>query len=67
MRNRIEFAEKLENGRHVVNELYLVRMGGKKEYEWVQTVNGNKYVLFHFISEKNMRDKMKERDFHFQK
>ncbi len=67
MRDRIELAEKTVNGRHVVNELYLVRMGGQKEYEWVQTINGTKRTLFHFISEKNMRNKMKEWDFHFQK
>lgn len=67
MRDRVELAEKLVHGRHVVNELYLVRMGGKKEYEWIQTIDGTKRTLFHFISEKNMRDKMKEWDFHFQK
>ena len=66
-RNRIEIAEKTVDGRHILNELYVVRSAGKKEYQWLQTIDGVERVMFHFISEKNMRNKMKEWDFHFQK
>lgn len=66
-RNRIEIAEKTVDDRHILNELYVVKIAGKKEYEWVQTTNGVKRTLFKFMSEKNMRNKMKEWDFHFQK
>lgn len=68
MKNRIELAETINaQGQHVLNELYIERIGGKKEYQWFQTVENNKRLLFHFISEKNMRQKMREWDFYFEK
>lgn len=66
-RTRTDYAEGDRYGKHIINEIFHIVECGKGEWKWMQTVDGEPHELCHFISEKNMRDKMKEKDFYFER
>lgn len=66
-KNRTEYAEGFRDGRKIINELFRIVEAGKRSWSWIQTIDGVPHEKFRFISEKNMRDKMREWDFHFEK
>lgn len=67
MKTRTDYAEGERYGKKIVNELYRIVEAGKVSWSWIQTVDGESHEFFHFISEKNMRQKMKEWDFYFER
>ena len=66
-KRRTDYAEGYRDDRMIINELFRVVEAGKGSWIWIQTIDGVKHEKFRFISEKNMRDKMRMLDFYFEK
>lgn len=66
-KKRTDYAKGCHNGKEIINELFRVVQAGKGSWLWIQTIDGVPHEKFKFISEKNMRDKMREWDFYFER